>query len=51
MSNNTISFYIFFEKIGKFRLEISHKGTKQTLRENPTLKCNTQFVEIKKLKV
>jgi len=32
-------------------LEKSHKSKKQTLCENPTLKCNTKFFEIKKLKV
>jgi len=37
MWNNTISFYIFFKKIEKIRLELSHKGNKQTLCENPTL--------------
>jgi hypothetical protein len=34
---NTISFYIFFKEIRKIRLELSHKGEKQTLCENPTL--------------
>jgi hypothetical protein len=37
MWNNIISFYIFFKKIEKIRLELSHKGKKQTLCENPTL--------------
>jgi hypothetical protein len=37
MWNNTILFYIFFKEIMKIRLELSHKGKKQTLCENPTL--------------
>jgi hypothetical protein len=37
MCNNTISFFIFFKKIGKIRLKRSHKGKKHTLCENPTL--------------
>jgi len=34
---NTILFYIFFKEMWKIRLELSHKGKKQTLCENPTL--------------
>jgi len=37
MWNNPISFYIFLKEITKIRLELSHKGEKQTLYENPTL--------------
>jgi len=37
MWNNPISFYIFLKDIAKIRLELSHKGKKQTLYENPTL--------------
>jgi len=51
MWNNTISFYIFFKDIGKFKLERSHKGKKTYLMWKPNPKCNTKFVEIKKLKV
>jgi len=34
---NTILFYIFFKEIRKIRLELSYKGKKQTLCENPTV--------------
>jgi hypothetical protein len=34
---NTILFYIIFKEIRKIRLELSHKGKKQNLCENPTL--------------
>jgi hypothetical protein len=37
MGPKTILWYIFFKEIRKIRLELSHKGKKQTLCENLTL--------------
>jgi hypothetical protein len=40
-----------FQRDGEIKLEKSHNGKKQTLCETPTFKCNTKFVEVKKLKI
>jgi len=50
MWNNTISFYIFFKEIGRIRLELSHKGKKQTLCENPTLNAIQSLLKSKNKK-
>ncbi len=53
MWNNTILFYIFFNEIRKISLELSHKGEKQTLCENPTLNAIQSLLrsKIKKFKL
>ncbi len=51
MWNNPISFYIFLKEIAKIRLELSHKGKKQTLYENPTLNAIQSLSRSKNKKI